>query len=342
LLARLSPAGWEPLDVGFDVVVDSTFVAGRQVLLGFSEMPEMENGHETVDRDYVVYEIPSGSARSQLLHVFDAATADTDFLTISGSADGFVVASSTGGSLQLWHSTDGETWTTEERFASGAVNSSTTMGDERLFVGYDSGLVPYEEFGTHAIWTQTDGETPQQVDITGLRSQGFGYVIGGFRLSDGLEDIVVYDGGVVAYTGYLQIWDGFADGISLDPREAWSSLVVTSVDGITWDSHLLSDFAINQIIPFGDGLLATGARRPDSDTRTVEAEDGTTYETAVIPTPTLYYSEDGLTWHPVENSPQFTKPLLIQTGDGQAIAVDENTAEDRASETTTIHQITAP
>lgn len=342
VLARLTPDGWNRLDVDLDHVVDSTFVGGREIILGFGETLETVGGHESLDRNYAVYEIPMGSDRPRLLHVFDEAPEGTVFRTITGNADGLFAASWSEGSLRLWHSTEGETWTASEPFASGAVNSSTTRNDNSLYVGYDSGLIPVEEFGTHAIWAQTDTGKVRQEEIAGLRSQGFGYVIGGFRLSDGLEEIVAYDGGLVAYSGYLQVWDGFADGIILEPSESWSSLVVTSSDGTTWESHLQSDFAINRIIPFGNGLLATAARQPESDTITFEAEDGTTQQVAVSPPAGLYYSEDGLIWNPVEDSPEFSKPLLVQTGEGQALVVDEHQVEDPDSETATVHQITAP
>jgi hypothetical protein len=208
--------------------------------------------------------------------------------------------------------------------------------------GLELGILPFEELGGHAVWSLTTDGRVQTADISGLRSLGFGYILGGFRISDGLRDVIEFDYGYVAYTETLQIWDGWDDGIALEPSEAWSSLVVTSTDGVSWEAHLLSDFAISQIVPYGDGLLATAARAPESDTQMIEDEEGNLYEVAVSPPKTLYYSEDGLTWRPVEDSPEFSKPLLVQTSSGSVIAVDENAVEDRETDTTTIHILTAP
>ncbi|MGH8944836.1 MAG: hypothetical protein ACRDVL_01645 [Acidimicrobiia bacterium] len=332
--ARLTVDGWERLDVDLDHIVESSVVPGGELILGFDW-----TGSDQPDRVYSVHMIHSGVDQPKPLHAFVDAPVGTSFWAIIGTDDGLVAASRTDNALRLWHSMDGETWESSDPFASGAVNSATIDGDQTVFVGYESGLISFEEFGVHAIWTQAGDQTPKAAEIAGLRSQGFGYVIGGFRLSNGLEDVVAFDGGLLAYTGYLQMWTGFAEGITLEPSESWSSLVVTSPDGATWEAHLLSDFGINHVIPFGDGLLAAAARAPDSDTRTVEGEDGTTYEVAVIPESNLYYSEDGLTWHPVENSPGFIKPLLLQTGDGSAIAIDEDADEDPTNAMTTIHFI---
>lgn len=340
-VARLTTDGWELLDVDLGLVFDSTVFGGRELILGFRETL-VQGLHQPPDRDYAVYEIPPGSDQPRQLHVFDDAAEESVFLSISAGENGLVVTSRTDDSLNLWYSEDGKIWTAGKPFASGVVNGSVTSGDQTLLVGSRFGLIPVEEFGTHAIWRHTGGVSPEPVDIAGLRSLGFGYVIGGFRLSDGLENVLAFDHGFIAYTGYLQVWDGFSGGIALEPREAWSSLVVTSIDGITWEAHLLSDFGINQIVPFGEGLLAVAARRPESDTRTVEAEDGTTVEVAVAPPSTLYYSEDGLIWRSVKNSPEFSKPLLVRADDGRIIAVDEHAVEDREADTTTVYVITAP
>lgn len=56
----------------------------------------------------------------------------------------------------------------------------------------------------------------------------------------------------------------------------------------------------------------------------------------------LYYSEDGLTWRPVDNSPAFGKPLLQITDNGDVIAVDEHQVEDRTADTATVHTIKTP
>lgn len=141
------------------------------------------------------------------------------------------------------------------------------------------------------------------------------------------------------------IWEGFTgDGLALEPREAWSSLVVVS-DGSTWRAHLLPNITIHQMVPFGEGLLAAAARTPESETRTIETielEDGTSQTVFVSPPSHLYYSEDGLTWRPVDNSPEFGKPLLQTTDNGNVIAVDEHQVEDRTTDTATVHTIKAP
>ena len=130
----------------------------------------------------------------------------------------------------------------------------------------------------------------------------------------------------MAYTGYLHVWDGFQD-FTLEPREAWASLVLISPDGQEWTPHVLSDFAIYKMVPFGDGILAAAALPPESDTVTVDV-DGVTTEVAVSVENRLFYSEDGLMWEAIADSPTFGKPLLAPTSDGSVIVVDEYRAED--------------
>jgi hypothetical protein len=154
--------------------------------------------------------------------------------------------------------------------AEGFIAESTSDGETSVFarVSEESLLSPD---GNPTLWRSTDGVTLETVDLPSLRSLGFGYLIGGFRLPDGIEHVIHTDHGFIAYTGYLQVWDGF-DDFSLEPREAWASLVLTSPDGKEWTPHVLSDFAIYQIVPFGQGMLAAAALPPESDTVTIEVE----------------------------------------------------------------------
>lgn len=338
-LARLTGDGWQRLNVDLDHVLDSTVVSGREFILGFRDRSVLIDGHPTTERDYVIYEIGPDSDQPVELHVFENESGH--FQTIAGSNQGLVAISHTDNTFQIWESADGETWVEGESFT-GRVNSATASSNTILFAGLELGLLSFEELGSHAVWTLTADGRVQTADISGMRSLGFGYILGGFRVSDGLRDVIQVDDGYVAYSETLQVWDGWDNGVNLEPSEAWSSLVVTSTDGASWEAHLLPDFAISQIVPYGNGLLATAGRTPESDTQMIEDEDGTIHEVAVSPPKTLYYSEDGLTWRPVENSPEFSKPLLVQTKDGDVVAVDEHAVEDRDNNTTRIHILTAP
>jgi hypothetical protein len=213
----------------------------------------------------------------------------------------------------------------------GFIAQSATDGKTTVFAGVseESFLSPD---GNPTIWTSTNGEALEVAEMPSLRSLGFGYLIGGFRLPDGIEHVIHTDRGFVAYTGYLQVWDRFED-FTLDPREAWASLVLTSSDGLEWTPHVLSDFAIYQIVPFGEGMLAAAAFPPESDTVTVDV-DGVATEVAMSVDNKLFFSEDGLTWQAVTDSPTFGKPLLAPASDGRVIAVDEYQAEDPENPTT--------
>lgn len=214
------------------------------------------------------------------------------------------------------------------------ISQSATDGHRTVFSGSERGRLE----DSPRLWTSDNAGTLQQVDLPSLRTLGFGYLIGGFRLPS-IEGVIHTESGFVAYTGYLQLWDGFSDGITLEPEESWASLILTSMDGTEWTPHVLPDFAIYQIVPYAQGMIAAAALPPESNSRVVE-EDGETYSVAVVPDNHLYYSDDGLTWSAIADSPALGKPLLATTSDGTVIAVDEWAAEDRTIPTTQIHVIT--
>ena len=240
---------------------------------------------------------------------------------------------------RAWVSTDGTSWNVAdfEDADRAVVNSGTSDGSAGVFVGYQDGSFPLIERHMASIWRTDIAGSIERVSMPDLGSLGFGYSIGGFRLSDGIEGVVRNEQGFIAYTGFLQVWDGF-QGPTLEPREAWASLVLLSADGIDWSAQVLTDFAIYQVVPFGDGLLAAAALPPESDTEMINV-DGVTTEVASAVTNRLYYSDDGLTWREVANSPQFGKPLLAVNASGDVIAVDEFAAEDRAIDTTTVYVV---
>jgi hypothetical protein len=213
----------------------------------------------------------------------------------------------------------------------GSIAQSATDGETTVFTGVTEESLLFPD-GNPTIWTRTDGETLKTADVPSLRSLGFGYLIGGFRLPEGIEHVIHTDSGFVAYTGYLQVWDGF-EGLTLEPREAWASLVLTSNDGQEWTPHVLSDFAIYQMVPFGNGMVAAAGLPPGSDTVIIDV-DGVPTEVAVTVENRLFYSEDGLRWEAIADSPRFGKPLLAPTVDGRVIVVDEYQAEDQESPTT--------
>lgn len=221
----------------------------------------------------------------------------------------------------------------------GSIAQSAMDGETAVLVGVsqDSLLSPD---GNPTIWTSTHGGTLEAADVPSLRSLGFGYLVGGFRLPDGIEHVIHTDSGFVAYTGYLQVWDGFED-FTLEPREAWATLVLTSADGHEWTPRVLSDFAIYQMVPFGDGILAAAGLPPESDVVTVDV-DGVATEVAVSLDNKLFYSEDGLSWAGVADSPTLGKPLLALTSDGRVIVVDEYRAEDPGDPTTEVFIVTPP
>jgi hypothetical protein len=92
------------------------------------------------------------------------------------------------------------------------------------------------------------------------------------------------------------------------------------------------------MVPFGDGLLAAAALPPDSGTETIEVE-GVTTEVASSTVNKLYYSDDGLTWRELTDSPGLGKPLLATTDGGDVVAIDEYAAEDMTKNTTTAYII---
>jgi hypothetical protein len=241
--------------------------------------------------------------------------------------------------LRAWKSVDGTSWTSAEveQSDSAYVGSGTSDGKVGVAVGYQDGSLPLIERRDASIWLDDSKGSTSAAALPDLGSLGFGYSIGGFRIPDGLEDVVHGEQGFVAYTGYLQVWGGF-EGLTLQPREAWASLVLRSNDGNQWTAHVLTDFAIYQMVPFGDGLLAAAALPPDSDTQTIEV-DGVTTEAASAVANKLYYSDDGLTWRELTNSPELGKPLLATTDGGDVLAIDEYSAEDKTMNTTTAYVI---
>jgi hypothetical protein len=220
----------------------------------------------------------------------------------------------------------------------GLIAESATNGQTTVFAGYRDSLLSVD--GTPTLWTSDSDGGLQAADMPSLRPLGFGYLIGGFRLPDGIEHVIHAETGFVAYTGYLQVWDGF-EGLTLEPREAWSSLVVTSTDGQEWTPHVLSDLAIYKMVPFGNGILAAAALPPESDTVTVDV-DGVATEVAVITDNRLFYSEDGLTWEAIADSPTFGKPLLAPTSAGSVIVVDEYQAEAAGTSATKTFIVNPP
>jgi len=236
--------------------------------------------------------------------------------------------------LRAWKSVDGTTWTTAEveNSDSAHVLKGTSDALVGVAVGFQDASLPLIERRDAAVWLDDGTGSTGLAAIPDLGSLGFGYSIGGFRIPDGLEDVVHGDQGFIAYTGYLQVWDGF-EGLTLKPREAWASLVLRSKDGHQWAAHVLTDFAISQMVPFGDGLLAAAALSPDSDAEIINAEEVTT-EVASAVVNKLYYSDDGLTWREVTDSPELGRPLLATTDGGDVLAIDKYAAEDRTTSTT--------
>lgn len=200
-----------------------------------------------------------------------------------------------------WSSTDALEWT--EVDVPGLRRGSVDLangGDTTLLMS-----TPYDDIeflgGVATSMWRNDGDGFDPVDLPSLRSLGFGYVLGGFRLPDGIEDVVAGDNGYLAYTGGLQIWDGFDRGtLILEPREAWSALMLTSADGTDWDPQVIAGIALYEITPVSGGYLAWATARPASDTVTITDDDlFRDIEVAVSPTPHLAYSTDGLVWSPV-------------------------------------------
>jgi len=253
-------------------------------------------------------------------------------LVAFGHEDGFE-------NLRAWKSVDGTSWTSAEveQSDSAYVGSGTSDGKVGVAVGYQDGSIPLIERRGASIWLDDGAGRTRPAALPDLGSLGFGYSIGGFRIPDGLEDVVHGKRGFVVYTGYLQVWGGF-EGLTLQPREAWASLVLRSNDGNQWTAHVLTDFAVYQMVPFGDGLLAAAALPPDSNTETIEVE-GVTTEVASSAVNKLYYSDDGLTWREVTDSPGLGKPLLATTDGQGVVAIDEYAAEDKTKNTTTAYII---
>lgn len=222
----------------------------------------------------------------------------------------------------LWTSTDGEEWVEADIATEGAISDVVSNGTTAVAVGKQDRSLPLVELVDPVVWRSTGQGNWEPVEIEGLGPLGFGYLIGGFRLHDGLEHVTLLGDGFFAYSGLLQIWGGLEDW-HLEPEEAWSSLILLSPDGATWEPHVLSDFGIFQVIAFGDGLLATAARRPDANTEFVEDPNtGEEIEVAVSPPVGVYHSVDGLTWNEVAGLPDFDRPLLMPVSDNRAHIVD--------------------
>lgn len=199
------------------------------------------------------------------------------------------------------------------------VNDIASSGTGLVGVGEERSRTLFGSDGSPAMWNLTDGAR-ESFEMPSLRSLGFGYLVGGFRLSDGIEGIVSSGDALVAYTGGLQVWDGWRDG-ALDPREAWASLVLVEDSG-RWMPHLLTDFAIVDVAPRRNGILAVAARTPESDTVPFGLSDGTEIQRAATPMSSLFFSTDGLSWQPVTESPHYQQPMLAPDGLGGALVVD--------------------
>lgn len=191
-------------------------------------------------------------------------------------------------------------------------------------VGYQDNSLPFLERHTPAIWHADGSGAAYEATIDDLESLGFGYAVGGFRTPHGFENVVGWDGGYLAYTGLLQVWDGFGSE-GLNPTEAWAALVALSASGREWTADVLPGFGIYQVVPLGSGLLAAG---------TDKVENTTTFA--------LFYSSDGRTWAKVVGSPELGKPLLSVTDNGMVIVVDEYQAEDPTTDATSIFVIAGP
>jgi hypothetical protein len=240
---------------------------------------------------------------------------------------------------RAWTSSDGTSWSVHEveHTHPAYLGAGTSDGSVGIGVGYQDNSLPLIERRNPSIWLSDAEGALRLADAPDLGPLGFGYSIGGFRLAEGIEDAVHSAQGFFSYTGYLQVWDGIQD-LTLDPREAWASLVLRSENGTDWTAHVLSDLAIYQAVPFGGGFLAAATLPPASDTQ-ISVVDREAVEVGSRGENKLYYSEDGLTWQEVVGSPTFGKPLLTTTESGDVLAVDEDAVEDTSAETTPTYLI---
>lgn len=331
---QLGAEGWSPIGLAADFIVDGETFRGDAYLIG---QQWLESGDRNLiwrfDRPSQNWEtVFSIGGDGSSTHLSDLVAVEDNLM-----ATGYVEL----GKVAAWNTPDGSIWTPieVEQSRESSFNDATSNQEARVIVGMEDRSLPLVERHYPAIWAIGSSDQLDSVDMPDLRSLGFGYLIGGFRLSDGLEHVLPFGNGFVAYTGYLQIWDGFHDGLLLEPREAWSSLVLLSEDGATWQPHVLSEFGIYTMVPFGEGLLAVAALPPPTNTEVLELDDGTTVTAAARPANRLYYSDDGLVWQPVADSPAFDKPLLTTDGAGGALVLDEYQAADDFAETTIVYGI---
>jgi hypothetical protein len=330
----LGAEGWSPTGLAAGFIVDGETFRGNAYLVG-------QQWLETGDRHLIWrFDRPSQTWETVFSIGGDGSSTHlSGLVALEGSlmATGYVELGKAAG----WTSPDGSSWTAVEveQSRESRFNDATSNEEKAVVVGMEDRSLPLVERHQPSIWTLGSSDRLESVEMPDLRSLGFGYLIGGFRLSDGLEHVLPFRNGFVAYTGYLQVWDGFHEGLLLEPREAWSSLVLLSEDGFVWQSHVLSEFGISSMVPFGEGLLAVAALPPPTDTEVLELEDGRTVTAAATPANRLYYSEDGLVWRPVADSPEFEKPLLAIDGAGGALVLDEYQVESDVAETTTGYRI---
>ena len=85
-------------------------------------------------------------------------------------------------------------------------------------------------------------------------------------------------------------------------------------------------------------LSFAAALPPDSDTEIIDVE-GVATEVASSVVNKLYYSDDGLTWREVTDSPELGKPLLATTDGADVVVIDEYAAEDKTNSTTKAYVI---
>jgi hypothetical protein len=325
----LTEEGWVSLDLDISLITSGETFGGVQYLAG------RLNAGEAGDTGVI---LRLSGASGEWETVFSVTGGNfTALITVDEQlvALGYEVYETP----RAWTSSDLTSWTDHEVEHSrpAYLGGGTSDGSIGIGTGYQDNSLPLIERRNPSIWLIGADGALKLADTPDLGSLGLGYSIGGFRLPEGIEGAIHGAPGFLAYTGYLQVWDGFQD-LTLDPREAWASLVLRSEDGTDWTAHVLSDLAIYQAVPFGAGFLTAAAPPPVSDTEVVIV-DGEAVEVASRGENKLYYSDDGLTWHEVAGSPTFGKPLLTTTERGDVLAVDENAVEDRSAETTPTYLI---